>query len=383
MRPLFTKPVMLLLGFIPSLLFLSLLIGKFYPIRLSTQIPFFFDLIEVHLGIPLVIIFSLAFVNYLLMWLISKKLLTGRSVLVPPIIFSMSPWLFYLTFAGSFYVYLLSIVMLSFLGLLQIRERKPIGIPVFIIGSILAIYSSLFGMLIFPLLIILTVIFKFVTFSKIKYASLVIFLFCLPLIIAIFRNQVGFNNIAKNQITLFANPGLTSAVNQFQGESRQANFNIQAKLVENRYIYLAKFILLKVVKNITPSTFFTSQENLLMFSFASPIFFGLLIPFLYGAYLVINSILLRKLLLISVLLLLPSLLSKPLVDLNRLVLFEPVVIFIISLGIIKMLTKQKMLLLLCAILVLGQFFLTISDISIREFPRYERYFSGQMEIGKQ
>ena len=93
----------------------------------------------------------------------------------------------------------------------------------------------------------------------------------------------------------------------------------------------------------------------------------------------------RKLLFVSLLLLLPSILSKKLIDLNNLILFEPVIIFVISFGIIKLLQWQrshKLLLLISIILVLGQYLITIYDISYREYPRYGRFFGDKLEISQ-
>lgn len=377
----------LLLGFIPALLFLSFLTGKFYPVRLTNQIPLFFDLIELHQGIPLWLGYILVFADYLLIWLIAKRILIGKEVFIPLFVFSLSPWLFYLTWAGSFYAYLLSLMMLAFLGLIIIAQRRTVlGMTAFISGSVFALYSSLLILMIFPLLIIMLVLTKLITLDKIKFASLLILLFCLPLFFALFKNQAGLKNIFHNQVTILSDPSLISATNQFQGESRKKGFSIAAKLVENKYIFIAKFALLKSMKHITPSTYFTSQEGLLTFSFTPPIFAGFLVPFLYGLYLIIESPANRKFLFVSLPLLLPSILSQKIVDLNKLILFEPIVIFIISYGIIKMLRGRRfyrLLLLLSIVLLVGQFLVTIFDITYREYPRYERYFGEKMEIEQQ
>lgn len=380
--PLFTVII------IPTLLYWSSLLGRLYPIHLIPQVPFFFDLIEIHQNIPQVLILLFGFVNSLLIWQISKRVFKGKQALIPLLIFSISPWSAYLMFAGSFYIYLLSLLMLAFLGLLLLKEGQVrLGTLFFVTGSVLSIYSSVLILIIFLPIVLLLILNELITLEKVKFTIILIVMLCLPLFFFMAKNQIGFKNVLNNQTMAFKNTSFLSIINQFQGESKEADLGVLSKFSENKYIYISKFFLLKFVYNITPATYFTSQERLLMFSFTSPVFFGFLTPFLYGLYLILNLHIFRKLLYSSLILIIPSFLSKLTVDLNRLVIFEPVVIFIISYGLIHLAKEKKrihkFLLFLCIFLVSVQFLVTIIDINIREYSRFERILGARFTIEKQ
>lgn len=373
------------LSFITS----AFLIKLIYPIHLQDQKPLFFDLIELNVNLPFWLIYFLGSINIFLIWIIAKKFFLGRLALIPVLVYCFSPWSFYLMASQSFYIYLLMLTLITFLGILLIKsEKSKLGILWFILGTVLALYSSLLLLMIYPILIAGLILIKFISIKKISTPIFIIVLLCLPLFIAMFKNQVGIKNIYNNQITVFADPGHINIINTFQGESSKAGFNLLSRMAENKYIYFFKYSILKAVKHITPSTFFTSQEGLLKFSFSPPIYFGFLTPFLYGLYLILNSSSMRKYLAVSLILLIPSFLSREFVDLNRLVLFEPVIIFIIALGLVEIIKGKKdrifkFMLLLTIILVVTQLLVTIFDINFREYARYERYFGGSLQIGEQ
>ena len=109
---------------------------------------------------------------------------------------------------------------------------------------------------------------------------------------------------------------------------------------------------------------------------------------MYGLYLILSFKTRRRYLLLSLVLIIPSFLSEKMVDLNRLVLFEPVIIFIAVYGLQGFYNNKKLLtkIILCLslILVLFQFLVTISDINSREYPRFERYQGiARWQIDKQ
>lgn len=385
MRKLLSSEVIIfLLTFTPALLFWASLLGRLYPVHAVAEIPFFFDLIEVHSTLPSFLIYILGIIDFLLLWLISKKVFV-KEFWIAPLVFSLSPWFAYLTFAGSFYIYLLTLNLFSFYGLLTLNSgKKRLGAGIFVIGCVLGVYNSLLLLVFYPLLITSLIIVNFIDFAKVKTAMIWMIILCLPLFLAIFKNQVGFKNIYKNQITIFSDPGLISAVNGLQGEGKQSGLYLFTRLAENKYIYLSEYALLKAVKHVVPSTFFTPQENLLRFSFTSPIFFAFLFPFAYGLFLVMCSKRLRKYLFVSLIMILPSFLSKSLVDLNRLIFFEPVIIFIITFGLINIVNKKnklyKLFLIMIIFLIAVQFMNTLLDINLRELPRYERFMEGKFEI---
>lgn len=381
--------ILLLIIYGLSLIISAFLVKLIYPIHLQEQKPLFFDLIELNVELPLWLIYFLGSINIFLIWIIAKNFFLGRLALIPVLVYCLSPWSFYLMASQSFYIYLLMLTLITFLGILQIKsEKSKLGLLLFVLGSILLLYSSFLLLLIYPIIIAALIFIKFVTFKKISLPLFIIVLLCLPLFISMFKNQVGIRNIYNNQITVFTDPGHISIINAFQGESSKAGFNLLSKMAENKYIYFFKYSILKAVKHITPSTFFTSQEGLLKFSFTTPIYFGFLIPFLYGVYLTLKSPSLRSGLIASFVLLVPSFVSKQIINLNRLVLFEPVIIFIIALGLVKITRGKKdrifkLMLSLTIILVVTQFLVTIFDINFREYIRYERYFGESLQIGEQ
>lgn len=354
---------------------IAILLREIYPIQLHSQKPFFLELTELNFRIPLWIFFIFNSINILLLYFIGRVFFHKKYAFIVSLIFAMSPWSAYLTVAGSFYIILQTFILLIVLGILR-REMKLI-----IAGILLSIYSSIILLMIMPPFFIGLIKFKLLNREIAKKTITAVLILSLPLILLGFSNIAGLKNIYQNQVTIFSGPGLMTAVNNFQGETKKEDLNILARIIENKYIYFGEYIILKIFKNLVPATFFTPQEKLLNFSFTPPIFIALLIPFLFGLFKVLNSAALRKIFILSLALIIPSLLSKSLVDLNRLSLFMPVVILIISLGLIEI--KFKKSLFLISLLVLLQLSITLFDINQREYLRYERYLGTGFEIGKQ
>jgi hypothetical protein len=208
-------------------------------------------------------------------------------------------------------------------------------------------------------------------------------LLALPLLLFTFKNHANTHNILQNEVSIFADPGLINTVNSFEGEARQVNMSILGRISENKYVFSGEYLLSKFSEQLVPATFFTSQGKLLDFSFSSPIFLGFLIPFFFGIYLLLKSDNIRNILLVSGLLAVPSVFAQETINLNRLVIFIPVVIFIISYGIVKLLEqkdKNKVWILVFSILVLLQIFITINDINVREKARFTQYFGQNYEV---
>lgn len=367
-----------LLIFALSILFSSLVFKMIYPLHYGIQPLFFSDLLGFSAGFSAWVIYIFGLLDVLLVWLIGKIFFKKFYAYFFMALFSLSPWFTYSVATGSFYIYLLFLILACFLGLYLIQsERRRIGNLVFIIFSILLLYSSIVFLVSYFLLVSGLIVFRVIQFNNIKLALLIILIICLPSIVLIFKNTVGFKNVLSNQINFLSNPGLQSNINVFQGESKKVGLVFVSKLSENKYIYTLKYVILKFTKNIVPSTFFTPEEKLLGFSFTPPIYLGLLIPFLYGGYLILNLKMMRKYLFLSLILVLPSFFSEKMVDLNRLILFEPVAIFIIVYGLERLSNVNKKLARiiysLCFVLVFIQIIVTLSDISLREYPRFERY----------
>ncbi|MDO8569956.1 MAG: hypothetical protein Q7R97_00020 [Candidatus Daviesbacteria bacterium] len=368
--------IKLLLVISLNLILLSFVFRTIYPLHFSPQPLFFSDLIGKPLFLPLWLIFLSGVGNIILLFLISQKLFLKKYVLILPLIYNLSFWPDYLIAGGSNYPFLLFFLLLFGLGYLFFTEQAKKGLILMLVGFFVLIYSS-FLMLITLLLLIAGLNFSpAVAGSKNISKSFVFLLFLLmPLLLLILINLSAFQNIFQRDIKFFSDPGLINNTNVFQGEGRDAGLFGLVKISENKYLNLSKEAVNKSIKNILPSTYFTPQEKLLNFSFTPPIMVGFLIPAFLGLYLVLKNGKQRKYLLLSLILLMPSFLSKNSLDLNRLLIFFPVILLLISLGLINLYeNKRKILLGIIIFLVLFQLVGTLFDLGSREYPRFERYF---------
>lgn len=358
-----------------------------FPIHFTPNNLFTFELIGKQVNIPSAILFFLGTGNIILLWLISKRIFAGF-YLIPPIIYAISPWGSYLVVAGSFYIYLSFLLLLACYSILLIRSGRRFVGSILLVGAMLAaMYSSLLLFLVLPVVFILLVVFKITPFINSKLLISLIILLS-PLLFLIYGNKLGFKNIINNEIKIFEDPGLLNMVNSYQGNANQQGFGQLARLSENRYIFFSEYILLKFTKQFVPSTIFTPQEKLLNFSFSPPIYLGFLIPFAFGLYQILKFSNFKKLLFLSTLLVIPSILAKPMVDLNRLFILMPVLILITAYGLILFLKQRqnKILFIFLAIsifLVAFQLLVTLSDIRVREKDRFIKYYGQNYELGKQ
>lgn len=260
--------------------------------------------------------------NIILLWLIIRKR-NNFVALVSSFLYAISPWAAYLdVFGSSFTLYLLFLLIFLF-GFTFIKSRKTF--------------------------VRLTIILMFVIFI-----------------------------LYRSEISLFENVGLVNAVNEFRGETSQTIFAKFGKLIENRYIYLSEHLIFNILKQFTPATYFTNQVPMFNFSFSPPIYLGFIIPFSFTLFELIKTFGRNTIFRLSlvILLMLPSILYKSSPDLSRLILISPVIFFIISTGLYELILnikrkKFKFLIFITIFLVTLQFFLTLSDIAIREPVRYQ------------
>ncbi len=317
-----------------------------YPIHFPPQFFFF-------LYIPMEIIVVINLFNTFFFWATAKRFLRGNLSLIPPAIYAISPWGNYLSAMGSIYILSLFMVLLVLYGLVILRS-----------GESRIFWTKAVGLL----------------------AGISV-LVAVPLVFLSEKGVYDFRKAAVKEIKIFSDPGLINNVESFQVEVGESGLGSLSKFAENRYINSVEYVFLKYVKNLTPSTFFTPQEKLLNFSFSPPIYFGFIFPFLYGLYLVLRSPVFRKRFFVGTILVTPSLLAGKMVDLNRLVIFSPVVIFVISYGLIAMFEGRKnrtlhAFLAISAFLLVVQVAITFLDIGTKEQDRYIKYFGGRFEIGQ-
>ncbi len=270
----------------------------------------------------LIILMGLA--NLLLVFSIIRKLKNTVIGLMGALIYAISPWTAYLEVTASPYIILLTFLLVIYFGIKLFSMSNKIAL--ILMALVIMIYTYSF-----------------------------------------------------NQIAIFSNIGLINTVNSFRGEINQTNFSSVGKFFENRYTYFSKHLIFNIMKQFTPATYFTNQKLLLGFSFSPPIYLGFIIPFLFGFVQLLRSITKNKIpeVIIGFFLILPSILSKDSPDLSRLVLVSPVFFYAISSGLYQFILNFKkgvfrFLLLLTLLLVVMQFFVTLSDIVIREPVRLQK-----------
>lgn len=273
-----------------GIIFRALIIRSLYPIPYEKELLWWMTIL---IGIG----------NTVLMWLIGKKFFDEKVAIFSALIYSIAPWSAYLEAAGSIYIFVLFLLLITF-------YRKFL-IPAVVLVLAILLYSD---------------------FLK--------------------------------GTTVFSDVGIINAVNQFQGETRQTDLRVIGKFFENRYIYFTQYLLFNILKHFTPTIYFTSEYKLLNFSFSPPILLGFLIPFLLGITAWFKLWKRYKLVTLApLLLLIPSVFSKQSPSLSKLVIFAPVIIFTISYGFIGLHRTLKVTTIL---LVIIQIIIVIFDIILRE-----------------
>lgn len=351
-----------------------------------TEPLFFTDLLGKGMVLPWRIIFFMDLCNIFLMYLVGKKILNTQFGLIASLLYGILPWTAYVQLFGSLNIFLLSLFLIFFYGILVLKESKKRGFILITISSVVLLFSALSNWFIIPVLTFGVYKANLIAKRYLKIYAAIVFIVFVSVLILSFNNPIGIKNIYLNQIGIFQETGIYNSINTLQGESQKADLALLSKLSENKYSYLFKYLVLKSSKNLIPSTYFTPQEKLFNFSFSPPIYVGLLIPFLYGLYLVART---KKLvLIISLALIIPSILSRQVVNLSSLAIFAPVIILLISFGLIKFYEKRSkhffgFLLYLSILLVLFQFVVTVSDIGFREPLRYKLSVGQDLSYNKQ
>ena len=92
----------------------------------------------------------------------------------------------------------------------------------------------------------------------------------------------------------------------------------------------------------------------------------------------------RKIIFALTLLVIPSVLAKDLVALNRLILFMPVMLYITTYGLIHFIkNKRKSILFIIFGLIIFQLAVSLIDIQTKESLRAQKYLEGKYEITEQ
>lgn len=323
-----------------------------------------------------------------LLWQISKYFFKKHFALIPATILVISPWFWYLVLAQSFYIYLFSIILVILYGVLVIRSGRTLpGSVLIVLASTLANYSSPLFLFFVPILFVIFISTKILSIKQLRYTIVAVICLSLPLVLLINKNRSEFKNSFINEVRIFHDPSLLNSINRFQGGAERIGLRSLSRISENKYLFFSEYILLKYGAQLVPETFFTPQYKLLEFSFSPPLLTGLIIPFAYGLYLALKRDNLRKVVVISTILAVPSVLANEMVALNRLILFSPVVILIISYGLINLWEGRKNVvarnfLIVTSFLAIFQMTIMVNDIRFREQKRLIQYFGNQYEISE-
>jgi hypothetical protein len=145
---------------------------------------------------------------------------------------------------------------------------------------------------------------------------------------------------------------------------------ISFKFVENKFTYFGQQYALSTLNTLSPTMYFTSNTKLLGWSFSPPILVGFLIPFLFGLPLYYARWKKDKFILsIPLMFFLPATFLIT-TDLNRLILFSPVIFYCSALGITSLMESKKKLFQIITLIIFGliiwQYLLVISDILYSE-----------------
>jgi hypothetical protein len=329
------------------------------------------------LGNPLIlpkwIIWICGVVNILLMWLVGNRLFGKRIAFISSLLFAISPWTGYLDSAGAFYTFLLSLLLIGFLSLLNLKGSK-LWTVLFVVSITALFYSSILMWIVVPILLLGAIKTKQIGSSKALSSILAVTL--IPLLLLALTHLSAFKSEWGLRASIFRSPGLVNTVNQYRGELIGTPYEKFGRLIENRYFYLSEHIALTTLQHFAPSTYFTSDARLLYFSYSPPIYLGFLIPAIIGlsGWLA----LLRKYGLVALVplsLMIPSILYHYTPFMNRLVIFAPVIFLTISYGMADLMKhkekKWRIILFITVALVAVQFLTVLSDIVLREGVRIQ------------
>lgn len=333
-------------------------------------------------GLPLLLFSVLC---PLLIWLIARNVLKKGEALVPPLIFLFSPWIWYLALADSFYIFLLFLTLLIAYGITLIKKGKPYGSTLVILASLTAIYSSVIGLILIPITIIILLLSGMLNLNNFKTSIIFLILLTLPLFVLIDKNLAGFKSSFERDIKIFSDPGLLNSVNRYQGAAGQVGLRNLSRVSENKYLFYSEYLVFKYISQLTPDAFFSPQYKLLGFSFSPPVLLGFVIPFFYGLHLLLKKSQTRKIILVSTLLVIPSVFAKDVVSLNRLILIFPTVVFVISFGLTYMYKFRsskvvRIFMTLFLFLIVFQAIIMINDIRFREMRRFNLYFGKEYTL---
>src|SRR4030066_455113 len=148
----------------------------------ATKNPFFADLLQKTITIPDQFYIPLFLINAILIFLIGKHFLEKKYNFLPPLVYLLTPWIYYENFAHSFYIFLLTLILITIYGAVRIEVgNKIIGSILFVAGFTASVYFSVPLLITLPLLYISLLILKVQTFKNFKSVTVVLLLILMPL----------------------------------------------------------------------------------------------------------------------------------------------------------------------------------------------------------
>ncbi len=310
------------------------------------------------------------FGSLLLIYIIASKV-SKNVAFISSLLYAISPWSIYLDLSGSIYTFLTFLLLTITFGVFLMQENKIVGEYLVIFGSMLLVLTNPLMVIILPILILLKA-------NGLKIEPKIFYILSLVILLLVsfaYLNIVGFKNLMTYYFSLSQDIGIINSVNVLQGELNESNFSVVTKVFENKYFYYLQIFLLNLLKHVSPATYFVPQVKIFSFSFAAPIMTGLLVIFFIGLAWFLDRFNKNKLLLVLPFLFIPSALSRFSPDLERLIMLAPVIFFIISLGVNRLLITKKMrlVLVLFFVLIFTKSVLTFADIATRESLRLESF----------
>jgi hypothetical protein len=343
-------------------------LNSLFPFSVRGESLFLSDLLGHGVIIPFWITIMIGFLNLGLVWLIGRKLFNQKFADLAALVYLVSPWAIYLEVCGYISILWLAFILTAFLGLLLVDNKKIASQFLIILGILGLLCSSLVLWLVVPFLL-----FGLFKSGFIKGNILAVLgLFLIPFIFLFYKNDAALKNNLNRELTVFSDVGLNNAVNSFRGEINKSDFAFMAKVTENKLTYFGIHMMDMTVKQLNPFFYFTSDAGLLNFSFNPPIFLGFIIPFFLGlSFWKMVWLKYKYYCLIFLALLLPSLLSEKGIDLSKLIIIFPVLIFTISFGLSKNFKIyknriNKYLMAVMLVLLIFQSVLFLSELPSRE-----------------
>lgn len=369
-----------------------------YPISQYSSPTLIFFIFNLNFHLPFWVSLSGGIMNPIVLYLIlSREKVEFKNLVIFALVFN--PWSIFLELKGSMYpIYLLMLFIIYYLS--YHRTRSFINSAVLFLLIIISALLSVWNLIIIVGLagIILPGKYKLLRsklssvpdvrrgkfvhcFTRLRSKTTrylrslnksIIAMVGLVIIIYLlfFRlNPPGFRTYFIHEVSFLSNIGIYNSANDLQKELMDNNLLWLGRWVENKYIFLLSTLGVNNLTAFYPSTYIIADDQIYS-SIVPVLFVSFIIPFYIGLIQLINKK--DKLLLLFPFCLVPAVVSRNLVDVERLLLFSPLVYFCVGKGFSLCLKKvPKTWLFFVNVLffssLFGQFVMVYTLIYIHEF----------------